>query len=136
MLLENRQRPEDVFLNHVNDKVEMRNDYCRHTVLIIKIIIELLQVSLSVILFFHLLRIIIEIQLIGACLQLLKKLISRLICFYLNYLGRCLGSGTLPAVVVPVTLLPWTGLLVATLVLGGILLIKFKTNRLINYFQK
>lgn len=79
MLLEDGQRPKDVLLDHVDDQVEMRNDYRGHAVLIIEVIIELLKVGLPVILLLDLLAIVIEVQRIRAGLQLFQKLIPVLL---------------------------------------------------------
>lgn len=62
LFLEHRQRPKDILLDHVDDQVEMRDDYRGHAVLIIQVIVELLKVGLSVILLLDLLAIVIEVQ--------------------------------------------------------------------------
>lgn len=78
LLLENGEGSEDVLLNHVDDQVQMRNDDCGHAVLIIEVVIELLQVGLTVSLFLHLLGVVIIVHWVGACLQLLQELVFEL----------------------------------------------------------
>lgn len=73
MLLQDRQRPEDVLFNHVDDQIEMRDDDRRHAVLIIEVIVELLQEGLAIALLFDLLGVVIEVQGVGASLQLLEE---------------------------------------------------------------
>ena len=75
LLLEDRQGAEDVFLDHVDNQVEVGDDHSRHTVLVVEVIIELLEVGLAIILLLHLFGVILEIEGIRAELELLQKLI-------------------------------------------------------------
>ena len=73
MLLEDGQRPEDVLLDHVDDEIEVRDDDCGHAVLVVEVVVELLQEGLPIALFFDLLGVVIEVQGVGASLQLLEE---------------------------------------------------------------
>lgn len=42
MFLEDGKRPEDVLLDHVDDKIKMRDYDCGHAVLVIEVVVELL----------------------------------------------------------------------------------------------
>lgn len=102
----------------------MRNDDSRHAVLIVEVIIELLQVGLSIALLLDLLGVIIKIERVGASLQLLEEGIPVWIESYLNSLGRCLGSGPFEVEVAPIVgLAPIEGLPVLVPGLVGFLLI-------------
>lgn len=75
----------------------MGDDDCRHAVLIIEVVVELLEVSLSVVLLLDLLGFVVEVERVGASLQLLQKLVPSSPKGYLNSRGRCFGSLPLPA---------------------------------------
>ena len=53
----------------------MGDDDCRHAVLIIEVVVELLEVGLSVVLLLDLLGFVVEVERVGASLQLLQKLV-------------------------------------------------------------
>jgi hypothetical protein len=107
----------------------MRNDDCGHAVLIIQIVIELLQVGLAIIFLLDLLPILVEVQGVGASLQLLQKRIPALSDHYLNSRGICLGSEFLDAAVAPgVGLAPMEVLPVFVPGLEGFLLISIQTK--------
>lgn len=88
----------------------MGNDDCGHAVLVVEVVIELLQVGLSVALLLYLLAVVVELQRVAAGLQLLQELIPEWRTAYLNSRGRCLGSGPFPpAAVPPVVVFPAVG---------------------------
>lgn len=51
----------------------MRDDDRRHAVLVVEVVVELLQVGLSIALLFHLLGVVIVVHGVGASLQLLEE---------------------------------------------------------------
>jgi len=71
LLFQNGKRSENVFFDHVDDQIEMGDDDSRHAILIIQVVVEFLQVSLSIIFFFDLFGVILEIEVVGAELQFL-----------------------------------------------------------------
>lgn len=56
----------------------MRDDDCGHAILIIKIVIEFLEIGLPIVFLFDLFGIVIEVQGVGAGLQFLEKLVFEL----------------------------------------------------------
>ena len=104
----------------------MRDDDCGHAILIIKIVIEFLEIGLPIVFLFDLFGIVIEVEGVGAGLQFLEKLVSKWGMFYLNSLGRCLASVPLAVPPVPGVVLVPAGVLPGTPGFCGILLIQIK----------
>ena len=67
--LKHRQWPEDIFLDHVNNQIQVRYDDCGHAVLISQVIVKFLQISLSIAFLPNMFAVIIEIEWCGAVLQ-------------------------------------------------------------------
>lgn len=92
-LLEDGQGPENIFFDHVNDQIEMRNDDCGHAGGVSKEVVELLEVALSVSFLLDVLRVVVEVKGRRTGLEFFQELISCVIMKqYLNSRGRCLES--------------------------------------------
>lgn len=74
-LFQNGKRPEDVLFDHLDDEIQMGNNYVGHTILVGKVVIELLKVGLPIGFFFDLLGIVVEVERSTTCLKFFQELI-------------------------------------------------------------